>query len=221
MAVQQSKSDISSLIAQHATDETVITNIGELPSGIENGIAKLTSIKFGTYKEGKMEGQLFFMAAGSVVSPTEVHIDPKTGKVTRKGGEPMLIEGMRTQIGPEPLCDTPDYKTRKTAGDHVAWALNELRKLGLDTTPYKTQKALEAACQTLVDSDVYFQFRTWGGPTDAYPNSTPNHDWKKHCEYEPSGEDVKEKVGNSTQKPPMRAMKTLKSLLVQPPSVWV
>lgn len=174
MPAKKGNVGLDSFIQQHANDKTEMSaNMGELPSGIENGVAKLTAFKFGEYERGKFQGKRFFMAMGNVVSPRKMVID----------GDPFPIEGMMTRIGPEPLCDTPDRK-RKTTGDHVAWMLNELRKLGLDTSNLSTQEELEEACNVLVEEGVYFRFRTWGGPTESDPNATTQHTWNGACEWE-------------------------------------
>jgi len=84
---------------KHKDDETRYGGGSDLPKGIEGGIAQLVDCKFDTYKTGDNKGEFFFYAAGIVKAPKEV------------GGVPIV--GLRTQIGPEPLCDTPD-RSRKT-----------------------------------------------------------------------------------------------------------
>jgi len=183
MVAKKAKSNLDSALRGHAGDETTLSNIGDIPSGIENGIAQLTSIKFGTYESGDMEGEKFFMAGGTVIQPSEVTVD----------GTKMPIAGMRTQLGPEPLCDTPKRK-KVTTDDHVNWMLNQLRLLGLDTSfleeSENAEVDLEEACETLVETAPQFRFRTWASkPTKDYPNPNTNHTWKGVVE---AGENVGE-----------------------------
>lgn len=146
---------------------------GDLPPGIEGGVAQLASIKFGTYENGDTKGEYFFMASGIVISPDYVLGDDKTR---------IPVKGMRTQIGPEPLCDTP-RRSRKTVGEHLDWVLNELKKLGVDTSELELDD-LEATCEQLVESAPYFRFRTWRGEaTKEYPDPRTNHVWQKAIEY--------------------------------------
>lgn len=186
MPVQKGKSSLAAKLGQkgakavnaHKDDETRMGN-ASLPAGIENGIAKLVDWKFGEYKDGKQKGQPFFMAAGIVVSPT--HHD----------GQP--IAGMRTQIGPEPLCDTPDRKTAKTLEDHIDVVLNEYRKIGVDTTTM-TIEDLEPAAAALLEESPHFRFRTWKGKkqtTGPYKDQEPRtqHEWLGVVEFEGEVED--------------------------------
>ncbi len=130
----------------HKTDETQMDTGGSLPGGIEGGIAKLVDCKFDTYKKGDNQGQYYFYAAGVVVAP--------------KDHDGVPIEGLRTSIM-EPLCDTPN-KTRATVEDHLAWILNEMRKLGIDTADIGFDQ-LEETAEALKLAQPTFRFRTWKG----------------------------------------------------------
>jgi hypothetical protein len=146
----------------HQGDDTKAPGGGSLPEGIEDGVAVLTSIKFGTYETGDNKGEMFFRAAGTIISPTHA---PNGRKV----------EGLQTSIM-EPLCDTPK-KTRKTFDDHWAWVLNQLRLLGIDTKKIP-ESQIEAACEALVQAQVQFGFRTWkGDPTPEFPQPRVNETW--------------------------------------------
>lgn len=146
----------------HKNDETVYSGGGECPAGIESGVAQLVECKFDQYKEGDMKGQYFFYAAGVVVTP-KIH-----------DGVPVL--GLRTSIR-EPLCDTPN-RSRKTQDEHIAWVLNELRKLGVDTSELGVDD-LEATAAALKEAGPHFRFRTWKGEaTKEYPNPRTNHQWQ-------------------------------------------
>ena len=167
---------------QHRGDETEFSQFGELPPGIENGIAQLVDCKFDTYKKGDMEGNLYFYAAGVVVSPSEVTIrNSPTDK-----GQNIPVRGLRTSIM-EPLCDTPS-RSRQTIKEHMAWIYNELRKLGMDTASL-TPDAVEVACEALKKAQPHFRFRTWRGqPTEQYPDPRTNHSWNGFCEEPTSNE---------------------------------
>lgn len=157
--------------SSHRSDETDYGSGGSLPAGIDDGIAQLVDCDVRLYKTGKLQGKPFFYAAGSIVHP----------KATESG---YPLEGKRTSIM-EPLCDTPESKgKRKTLSDHMAWVLNELRKLGLDTkeVDYDT---LEAAMASLVEEGVTFAFRTWkGSATPQFPDPQVQETWEGAVDYE-------------------------------------
>lgn len=132
--------------------DVVYDTSGRLPPGIEGGIAQLVDCKFDVIAPGKTgAGEYFFYAAGVVVSPTEF---------TDKNGNKHRIVGQRTSIM-EVLYDTPS-RSRKTVEDHYLWVLNELKKLGVDTSQ-TTVNDLEAIAAALKKSKPYFKFRTWAG----------------------------------------------------------
>jgi len=175
MAKQRSKSKLLSKLGEagrkafdaHKNDETNYGAGGDLPAGIEGGIARLVECKFDTYKSGDFEGEPYFYAAGVVVEP--------------KVFDGIRIEGLRTSIM-EPLCDTPG-RSRETVEDHLAWVLNELRKLGVDTAGLSFED-LDAVVDMLKQAGPYFRFRTWQGtPTEQFPNPRVQHQWRGVCEY--------------------------------------
>lgn len=147
---------------EHKDDETTMPTGGELPSGIEDGVARLVDCKFDTYKKGDLKGEYYFYAAGEVLSP-ESHDGVK-------------IQGRRTQIGPEPLCDTPN-RSRSTIDEHLAWIMNEFRKLGVDTAELSIED-LEPTAESLKEAQPVFSFRTWKGKaTEQFRNPRVNHQW--------------------------------------------
>lgn len=186
MPMQQGKSSLTSKIKPSAQEalrkNRDIPPIGDtggsLPAGIENGIAKLVDVHFGVYKEGKHVGEYFFMAAGIVVKPIE------------HDGVP--IEGQRTQIGPEAVCDTLESTgKRKTQTDHLLWIQDQLKMLGASGPQVETG-SLEATAASLTKmsttpveqggSPIYFRFRTWKGKkatTGPYKDQEPRvqHVW--------------------------------------------
>lgn len=133
---------------QHKNDETDYGGGGDLPQGINNGIAQLVECKFDTYKSGKYEGEYYFLAAGVVQRPVSVK---GFGKVA----------GLRTQIM-EPMCETPGKK-RSTIPDHTGWLLNFFRQFGVDTSKGIHPKQYEAIAAGLRKNRPFFRFRTWVG----------------------------------------------------------
>lgn len=161
---------------KHKADETTYGNAG-LPAGIETGIAKLDKVYFGEFQQGDNKGEMYFIASGIVHLP--------------KSHDGIPCEGLRTQIGPEPICDTPKSTgKRKTMEDHYAWVLNELRKLGVKTSDVAPQN-IEAVCAALTKTKPFFRFRTWKGQkqtTGQYAGREPrvNHDWEGIVQYDPN-----------------------------------
>jgi hypothetical protein len=156
---------------KHKADETEYGNFGELPPGIDGGIAQLVDCRVLEIKEGKQNaGELMFFARGVVVEPKEVE-DPRTGMVVR-------IKDRNTIIS-EPLFYT-EGKARETTEEHMAHILNELRKLGLSTEDIAaTDEEFNAQLNTLRESAPFFRFRTWQGKaSDEYPNPRVNHIWE-------------------------------------------
>ncbi len=151
----------------HKADDTSYGGGANLPAGIDGGIAQLTECKFDVYKSGDNKGEYFYMAAGIVLQPKEV------------GGIP--VEGLRTQIGPEPMCATPS-RSRQTVDDHVGFVLNEFRKLGVNTSEVGIDD-LESVAAAIKEEGPYFRFRTWKGEKQTegpYKDVEPrvNHDWR-------------------------------------------
>jgi hypothetical protein len=179
MPVQKSKSGLVAALGpkiyeaheKHKNDETTFGQM-ELPSGIENGIARLVDCKFDIVKPGKENsGKYYFYAAAAVVFPVE--------------HEGVKVEGMRTSIT-EALYDTPNA-SRKTVDEHYAWILNAFRQMGVDTTQLGPDD-LEAAAQALKESQPFIKFRTWKGQkqtTGPYKDKDPRvmHQWNGLAEF--------------------------------------
>jgi hypothetical protein len=156
---------------KHKGDETEYGNFGDLPPGIDGGIAQLVDCRVLEIKEGKQNaGELMFFARGVVVEPEQVE-DPRTGLVVR-------IKNRNTTLS-EPLFHTAG-RARETIEDHMAYVLNQLRKLGLSTEDITaTDEEFNSQLATLKESAPFFRFRTWQGPkTDQYPNPRVNHTWE-------------------------------------------
>lgn len=171
-------------VQEHRKDETVLDTGGDLPAGISGGVARLVMCKFDTYKEGDNKGKPYFMAAGVVVSPKEF--------------DGQIIEGLRTQIGPEPLCDTPKSQgKRKTVGDRIAWVLNELRKLGVETEGVEIDD-LDSIVEQLQEDGPHFRFRTWKGKaTKQYPDPRTQHVWNGLAEGYEGGDSTADVIDNT------------------------
>lgn len=159
-------------VKQHRTDDTNFGGGGDLPPGIEGGIAQLTSCYFSQYKDGTDNaGEYFWRASGVVMEPT-VH-----GNVR--------VQGLYTSMM-EPMCDTPN-RSRKTVAEHVAHVLNEFRKFGVDTSELELDD-LEDTAAALAEEKPFFRFRTWQGEaTEQFPDPRVNEQWKGACEYEGEG----------------------------------
>lgn len=163
-------------VRKHADDPTDY-GIVRLPGGITNGIAKLIECKFDQYKPGSnmkkadgssAVGEYYFRAAGVVVSPEDV---------TDKDGNAVRVAGLQTSIM-IPMCDT---KTQAgdvtTVDDYIERVLNELRKLGVDTTG-ATGDDLEPLAAAAKDAAPYFRFSTSKSkPTPQFPDPRVWENW--------------------------------------------
>jgi hypothetical protein len=139
---------------------------GDLPGGINNGVAKLTACVFGIDKNGND----YFRAAGTAVSP-----DKHDGQT---------VAGRPTSIF-ETLADTPQARGRNarlTFEDHMDHVLNELKKLGLETDELDFED-IEEAMETLIGT--HFKFTTWRGEkSELFPNPRLVEKWEGVVEYE-------------------------------------
>lgn len=158
--------------AKHKNDETEYSSFGELPDGIEGGIAELKEIGFKVIGEGKENaGKVMFVATGVVKMPKE------------HGGR--RCEGLRTTVM-ENLYDTPG-KAREGFEEHWSWMLNQVRMLGVDTARIPEANAAQVLEQTvfpaMAKAGIHFSFRTWkGAATPAFPNPRVNSQWVGKCE---------------------------------------
>ncbi len=172
---------------EHKNDETKFGGGGNLPPGIEFGIAQLNEVVFGTVEQGKQNaGEIYFRASGIVVSPkTHTYQPSPTDKP-----QTVTIEGMRTGIF-EMICDTTKTDgTVVSAEDHYANVLNELRKLGVDTSTIGFDD-LEGVATMLSEEKPYFKFRTSAGKaTPQYPTPRTFENWGGVCEYTPDDTDT-------------------------------
>jgi len=212
MAKKTTKSSFLERVAQaheeHKGDETRVGSGGDLPAGIEQGIARLVSAKIGVYQSGPNEGEPFFMAAGTVLDPETVTVvDPKTKK-----SRVIHIRGLRTTVGPEPICDTQTQAGKAISlADHWDRILNWLRLLGIDTKKVEPTDVITEESEgvfgtgplleALAEAGPTFRFRTWSGkPTEQYPDPKVNHEWRGVCEWD--GDATEGAVEDGTEEQP-------------------
>lgn len=182
-------SAIRSAFNKAKTNEVDYGSGGDLPAGIEMGVAQVIKCGFGKYKTGKLQGKDFFLASGIVHRPVE--------------HDGMKVAGLRTQIGPEPLCDTPDAGgKRKTLQDHADWVMNELKKMAVDADSLDFSKdgVVESVMKSIEESKPWIRFRTWKGEKATegpYAGKEPRvvHEWKGATD-EPSGVESTESYEN-------------------------
>lgn len=189
---------LNKALQSHANDET---NYGkqfiDLPPGISNGVAQLIDAKIGTYKPGTTyEGKEFLYLAGSVVAPKEFTYIPKVfqdGKVHLLPAQTLELSGQRTSLM-IPLCETTSREKKVTTlGENVARALNELRKLEIDTSSVTSDKELVSLLEVAKEQTLYFRFGTSArDPNAQYPGERVWENWygsKDMEDYEPHSED--------------------------------
>lgn len=133
---------------------TVTAKNERLPAGIENAIALVKKLWIGQYKDGKDKGKPFFMGSAVVVFPLQ--------------HEGVPLKGRHTQIGPEPLFNTPDRSgDKKTYESHYAWMMNELMLINPALEKNKEAMApanLAATFAALLKANIYIRFRTFKMP---------------------------------------------------------
>jgi hypothetical protein len=184
---------INAALAAHGADET---NYGfqPLPAGITNGVAKLVECGFGEIGQGDLKGETYWRAAAVVVSPAEVQTADGLVKVA----------GRQTSIIVT-LAEQKRQNGVRTVDENVATMLNELRKLGADTSGVKTVKDLLPICEALKQQGPYITFSTSAGRiTPQNPTPKVFENWHGTTEYAP-GDAAAEGVEDDTASaPPVR-----------------
>jgi hypothetical protein len=129
----------------HKTDETTYSGGGftDLPDGM-SGIATLTTAELREYEKGDNSGKPYLSLVGVIVSPIE------------QGG--VKTEGLQVRKNLNLFEVTGAYP--KSIDQQISTALNELRKLGLDTEGLSIAD-WPAAMENLVSESPSFKFRTW------------------------------------------------------------
>lgn len=154
--------------AVHRDDEADYGNFGDLPPGIEGGVAQIYECKFDKYKKGKNIGEYYFIASATVIEPIEF--------------AGTHIKGLQTRIM-EAACDTPEAKgDRKTMSDHIGWIQNQLRIILKDAVAANPSLLdgdnLESTADLVKQAQPLIRFRTWkGDATPEFPNPRTTHQW--------------------------------------------
>lgn len=179
----KSKLKTNNPYAAHAQDKTDFGFI-EMPPGITGGVAQVTKCYFGTYKKGENEGERYFMAIATGIEP-----------VTAPNGA--QARGATIQLM-EPICETTTRAGKTTPeDDHVASVMNEIRKMGVDTSEVSCFEDLEELAQAVQDAAPYVRFATsQGEPTKEFPDPRIWHNWNGLAEgYEQEETDDVEEEG--------------------------
>lgn len=218
-----SKYNVQSVHDTHKNDEALQTNAGDLPAGIEMGIAKINDCKIGTYKQGDFTGERFFMVSAICVAV----LDEQGNWSSKFNG--MDVKGGRTQIGPEPLCDTPQSRGKKTTfEDHWTFMSDIIKfRIGQEeafVAMSDPDTELEPLCEAIKSGEIYIIFRTWKGEkTPEFPNPRLQHEWKRPATQEEidaaegSLEDGVEEAAEPTQAPAKKVVAT-KTAPANPPT---
>jgi hypothetical protein len=184
---------------EHKTDDV---NVGftNLPAGISGGVAQLTAVVLGEYKEGPLKGKPFVRFQFVAKAPA-----------THNG---VTVEGTQVNLM-IPICDTNQAKgweTRKTyelklEGTTEGWTqelLNEFKKL-LGTTELPDATDADAIVAALNEDKPHTKFDTrgWTPPASKEkPNPTEMvfTSFKGRCEFTGDGaaNAVDDKTGTAT-----------------------
>jgi hypothetical protein len=182
---------LSKAIQNHASDNTrQARSFGELPGGIKGGIAQATSAKIGNYREGtQYAGEQYLQIMATIVSPNQVTAiepfwDAEANKVSFKDPVKVQVQGMYLSKM-LPLCTTQNPRQKKEeeqtdADENVDIALNELRKIGLDTSELSDEAELVQLLEVVADPEVslFFKFSTtYRNPSEAYPEAGIWENW--------------------------------------------
>ena len=152
-------------------DAPVDTGNRQLPAGIREGVAKLSTMYTKEYDKGDLKGQTFFRASAIVISPAEFDGHKVAGGITS-----VMV----------PLCDIPAKGDRKakTFSENFCEFQNVFKLLGVaacpetpatDPTGQRTEAYFFAAMKMLTDptrvktNPVYIEFSTrgWTPPATA------------------------------------------------------
>lgn len=149
---------------QNKTKPVVEDSGGNLPPGIEGGIAEVRSMSFdGVFKDGVNKGKPFFRAMAVVLEPEE-----HNGR---------RVKGKQTSVM-EPLCDTETRAGKKTSyAEHMAVVMNYVKMCGLDCSKLSPETIMPAI-EAVVATRPLIEFRTWiGNATPEFPNPRTNEVW--------------------------------------------
>ena len=167
---------LNDAVSKHAGDEVNLGNVS-LPGGIRNGEARLKAAYFDEYKSGPNQGEMFFRASGVVLSPD-------------KAPDGTAVKGLTTSII-LPICETTNSQGKtRSLEENVSIVLNEMRKLGVDTSDLSGED-LEDVAESLVEAAPVFRFSTSEGQkTPQFPNPRVWENWNGVIsDYEESDDD--------------------------------
>lgn len=155
------KKKVGKHVKKHREDETRMGYV-QIPGGINAGIAQLSDCKIGQYQKGTNEGEFYFSATGIVLSPD-------------KNDEGVPVKGLRTSI----MIGIHDHKKKngevwRTEEESVAQILNEIRKLGFDTSELEEDE-IEEALEELKAAKPKFRFSTRA--TEVGGKTYVNENW--------------------------------------------
>lgn len=204
---------LNKALSEHANDETDYGGMfGNLPPGINGGVAQLAEARLGKYQRGNNEGESFIYLAGVVIRPKTVTAIRKAwinGTVQIVSSKEEEIEGQRTSLT-LPLCDTSNAAGDKTSVDeNIARGLNELRKLGADTSDLGSEENLVELLNALTEAKPYFRFTTSGSnPTREWPTERVWENWRGNKGLEEFTPDEEPEVADeSEEEPPAKLAK--------------
>lgn len=142
---------LDAVITKHAHDETEY-GFQRLPAGINNGVAQVTKCYFDTYKKGEgLIGEYYLRCEAVVVSPIMLRLPD---------GSEMRVAGLTTSIM-RPLCQIKRGNGDIVSQDEsVAEVMNELRKLGGDTSGIKDANGLESLASAIAKARPFTRFDT-------------------------------------------------------------
>ncbi len=172
----------------HAHDEPKLG--GEVPAGVRNGIAQVTSVKIDRYKTGTMQGKPYGMISCRVVFPDQAPC-----------GTPIL--DLPVRFGPYPLCETGSGDRYVSAADNLGEFQMALKALlGKSASPEAVNgsAALQKTIAFLSGSKFYTRFRSWAFGKETI-EQLPNGKWAVHVDGKPS-------TRTTTQYPSEQAGKT-------------
>lgn len=176
---------------KHKNDETNYGGGGEIPEGIEGGVAQLVEAKIDEYKTGENKGKLYMQLRGVCVfsgndATPDHHLEPmRDGKGVIASYRKVKVTGMQVM---KQVALHPNPKAKVTMDDAIGTALNEMRKMGVATGQLAVDD-MEAALAALKMAAPHFNFRTWRGkPTTQYPNPRTNTQFKGVCDFNSNGQ---------------------------------
>jgi len=156
---------------------------GEIPAGIENGVAKLVALEMKEYgKETRNPGKPFVFLSGVCMEPDNVKGQRCKGLRVNKRFDLFQKENKEGEV----------YQTFEEGWKKF---LNELKKLGVDTSETDPEEIVEGdILSDLVEEGIHFKFSTWQPKDSDYVNITLRGLIE---DYEEGGEDEEESEDDS------------------------